>query len=82
MNECQFHNNCGGYCETPEQVETNLCGDCQDAEQMDETVRLRMAEIVDAATYLLDQLDAWANVQEPPSGQRARMERLREALAA
>lgn len=82
MSECQFHNNCGGYCETPGQVAANLCGDCQDAEQMDEAVRLRMAEIVEAATELLDQLDAWANEQEPPPGQRACMERLRDALAA
>lgn len=82
MSECQFHNNCGGYCETPEQVAVNLCESCQDAEQMDEAVRLRTAAIVDAATELLDVLDAAANVDEPSPGHRACMERLRTALAA
>lgn len=82
MNECQFHNNCGGYCETPEQVAANLCGDCQDAERMDEAVRLRNVAIVEAAAELLDVLDAAANVDEPSSDQRVWMERLRIALAA
>lgn len=82
MSACQFHNNCGGYCETPEQVAANLCEDCQDAERMDEAARLRMAAIVEAATELLDELDAAAHEQEPHPGQRAWMERLRDALAA
>ncbi|CAD0264263.1 conserved hypothetical protein [Pseudomonas veronii] len=82
MNECQFHNNCGGYCETSEQVAANLCEDCQDAAQMDEAVRLRTIAIVDAATELLDVLDAAANVDEPSPEQRVWMERLRIALAA
>ena len=34
-NECQFHQNCGGYCETPEQLDVCLCEDCLEAEQMD-----------------------------------------------
>ena len=79
MNECQFHNNCGGYCETSEQVAANLCEDCH---QMDEAVRLRTVAIVDAATELLDVLDAAANVDEPSPEQRVWMERLRIALAA
>ena len=82
MNECQLHNNCGGYCETPVQVATNLCEDCQDAERMDEAVHLRNVTIVEAATELLDVLDAAANVDEPSSDQRVWMERLRMALAA
>lgn len=82
MSECQFHNNCGGYCETPAQVVANLCEDCLDAERMDEAVRLRMAAIVEAATELLDELDAHANEQEQHPGQRTQMERLRDALAA
>lgn len=82
MNECQFHQNCGGYCETPGQVAANLCEDCQDAEQMDEAVRLRVAEIVDAATELLAELDAGAHEQEPHPSHRVCMERLRKALAA
>ena len=31
--ECQRHDNCGGYCETPEQVAACLCEHCLDAEQ-------------------------------------------------
>ena len=82
MSECQFHNNCGGYCDTPEQVAANQCEDCQDAERMDEAVRLRTAAIVEAATELLDVLDAAANVDEPSPDQRVWMERLRTALGA
>ena len=29
--DCQFHNNCGGFCETTEEQEMNLCCDCLDA---------------------------------------------------
>ncbi|WP_122240744.1 MULTISPECIES: hypothetical protein [Pseudomonas syringae group] len=82
MTECQFHNNCGVYCETPEQVAFNLCENCLDAKQMHEAVSLRTAAIVDAATELLDVLDAAANVDEPSPEQREWMERLRTALAA
>lgn len=82
MNECQFHSNCGGYYETPEQATASLCEDCQDAERMDEAVLLRTAAIVEAATELLDVLDAAANVDEPSPDQLAWMERLRIALAA
>ena len=32
---CQFHNNCGGYCETPAEIDDNLCADCLDAENTD-----------------------------------------------
>lgn len=30
---CQFHNNCGGYCETQDEIENNLCENCLDAER-------------------------------------------------
>ena len=33
--ECQFHNNCGGWCETPRQVEHNLCEHCLEAHDED-----------------------------------------------
>lgn len=82
MNECQFHHNCGGYCETPEQITSKLCADCQELKRLDEVVRLRIQEITEAATELLNELDASAWEQEPHSGQRACMERLRDALAA
>lgn len=28
---CQFSHNCGGYCETDEEIEMDLCCDCLDA---------------------------------------------------
>jgi hypothetical protein len=31
--ECQYHNNCGGWCETDEERERCLCCDCLAAEQ-------------------------------------------------
>ncbi|MDB6171599.1 MAG: hypothetical protein JWL59_910 [Chthoniobacteraceae bacterium] len=30
--QCQFHNNCGGYCETEAGIADNLCEGCLDAE--------------------------------------------------
>lgn len=36
--ECQFHGNCGGWCETEEEIEHCLCVDCLQAEK-DEDVR-------------------------------------------
>jgi len=26
--ECQHHRNCGGHCETPEEIEMDLCENC------------------------------------------------------
>lgn len=31
MTECQFHNNCGGWCETGRELEHNLCEHCLEA---------------------------------------------------
>ena len=31
MTECQFHNNCGGWCETRRELEHNLCEHCLEA---------------------------------------------------
>jgi len=31
--ECQFHNVCGGWCETEREIERNLCEFCLDAER-------------------------------------------------
>jgi len=43
--ECQFHRNCGGYCETPEEVEADLCESCLDAEKEEEAEREQNLEI-------------------------------------
>lgn len=31
--ECQYHNNCGGWCETDDEREHCLCADCLEAER-------------------------------------------------
>jgi len=31
--ECQFHNNCGGWCETEEEKDYNLCEHCLEADR-------------------------------------------------
>jgi hypothetical protein len=38
MTECQFHNNCGGWCETRRELEHNLCEHCLEShdEEMSE----------------------------------------------
>lgn len=79
MKECLFHINCGGLCTTPEQVAAGLCIACHEEAVM---VRQRTDAIVDAATDLLEALDAAANVEEPYPHTRELMERLRVALAA
>lgn len=33
--ECQFHNNCGGWCESPREADHNLCADCLEAHDDD-----------------------------------------------
>lgn len=33
MDECQRHNNCGGWCETAEETDANLCADCLNADR-------------------------------------------------
>ncbi len=37
--ECQYNNNCGGWCETDEEREMNLCADCLDAERFEDEER-------------------------------------------
>lgn len=45
LSECQFHNNCGGWCETSREVEHNLCTDCLEAH--DEDVRAKPEPVTD-----------------------------------
>lgn len=37
--ECQYNNNCGGWCETNEEREMNLCADCLEAEREEDRER-------------------------------------------
>lgn len=43
--QCQFHNNCGGYCETDEQIEMNLCESCLQAEKEDSQMSFQVQEL-------------------------------------
>ncbi|MFJ3487085.1 hypothetical protein ACIPL1_27255 [Pseudomonas sp. NPDC090202] len=80
-NECQFHNNCGGYCETPDQIAANLCEDCYEAEQQADAERARFCLIEQAATDLLDELDSQGRDYEYAPSLRDYMAKLRAALA-
>ncbi|MCX7208156.1 MAG: hypothetical protein NT086_19670 [Proteobacteria bacterium] len=46
--DCQFHNNCGGFCETTEEQEINLCRDCLDAYHEREAEHAHYAKMKDA----------------------------------
>lgn len=50
--ECQHHNNCGGYCETPQQIQDNLCEDCLEATQMDASHWAAVADLRKALAFL------------------------------
>lgn len=43
--ECQFHNNCGGYCETQAELESNLCEDCLEAEREQDRFREALKQV-------------------------------------
>lgn len=46
--DCQFHNNCGGFCETTEEQEMNLCCDCIDADKEREAEQKHLAKMAKA----------------------------------
>lgn len=50
--ECQFHNNCGGFCETPEELTHNLCADCLEAERQADEEKAAIAELGKAIKFL------------------------------
>jgi len=65
--DCQFHNNCGGYCETQEEKAMNLCEDCLAAEKEDAEFNLRLRNLVveaQNAVELLDKTGAGADALE------------------
>lgn len=43
--ECQYHSNCGGWCETDEEREQCLCGDCLVAEREEDAERQHALEL-------------------------------------
>lgn len=52
--ECQYHKNCGGHCETPEEIEQNLCADCLQAEREADAEAEAHRELVGLVRELLD----------------------------
>ena len=67
--DCQFHNNCGGLCETKEEREMCLCSDCLDAyyereeeEAQHKKLLAAMQRIAKAAGMQLADPDEVANV--------------------
>lgn len=53
MTECQFHNNCGGWCETRRELEHNLCEHCLEShdEEMSEPVKAPQPQPETAIPY-------------------------------
>lgn len=43
--ECQYHNQCGGWCETEEERDQCLCCDCLDAEREEDAERQHAVEL-------------------------------------
>ena len=43
--ECQYHNQCGGWCETEEERDQCLCCDCLDAEREEDAERQHAIEL-------------------------------------
>ncbi|WP_205884621.1 hypothetical protein [Pseudomonas putida] len=52
--ECQFHNNCGGWCETQREQEHNLCVDCLEAH--DEDMRAKPEPAANEGDAVQDEL--------------------------
>jgi len=43
--ECQYHNQCGGWCETEEERDQCLCCDCLEAEREEDAERQHAVEM-------------------------------------
>lgn len=46
--ECQYHRQCGGWCETEEEQEQCLCCDCLQAEREEDAERQHAIELAKA----------------------------------
>lgn len=55
MTECQFHNNCGGWCESGREQEHNLCEHCLEAHD-EEMVLLGTHPLVGASSADWEQI--------------------------
>jgi hypothetical protein len=61
--ECQHHRNCGGHCETPEEIEMDLCESCLDSYHEQE----REAEENSAIRAALQAIAVAAGIKAPPA---------------
>lgn len=86
--ECQYHNNCGGQCETPEEIEQNLCADCLQAEREADAEAEAYKRLRIAATNVVAAFEQLGKAQHAPELLIARsrcetvMVKLSEALKA
>jgi hypothetical protein len=55
--ECQYHGNCGGWCETDEEREQCLCCDCLDAERENDADDAALAAVREAVRGYYAALD-------------------------
>ena len=78
--ECQFHNQCGGWCETEEEREHCLCSDCLDAEREEDAERQHAAELGKAMQRIA--VAAGIELMQPKEIADIVCGRLREAVAA
>ena len=65
--ECQYHNQCGGWCETEEEREQCLCCDCLEAEREDDVAAQHAAELGKA----MQRIACAAGIELAPPGEIA-----------
>ena len=78
--ECQYHNQCGGWCETEEEREQCLCCDCLDAEREEDAERQHAAALGEAIQRIA--VAAGIELMQPKEIADIVCGRLREAAAA
>ena len=78
--ECQYHNQCGGWCETEEEREHCLCCDCLDAEREEDAERQHAAALGEAMQRIA--VAAGIELMQPKEIADIVCGRLREAVAA
>lgn len=57
MTECQFHNNCGGWCETRRELEHNLCEHCLEAHDEEMVQPVDLGKFIDWVFSLKQERD-------------------------
>ncbi|MDD2741274.1 MAG: hypothetical protein PHV02_03315 [Rhodocyclaceae bacterium] len=77
--ECQFHRNCGGYCDTEEEIMLSLCANClqemRDEERRESEIDAKLALLVKQRDELLAALEAVLAMPERDGTQQTAMAR-------